>query len=45
MRRHAPDAGGDVVPPLLLQEDALMDRIEGPLLLGLAAEALVLDKR
>src|SRR5262249_45731857 len=45
MLRHTPNAGGGVVPPLLLQQEVLMDRIEWPLLPGLAAETLVLGKR
>jgi hypothetical protein len=42
MLRDAADASGRVMPPLLLQQEGLMDHIEGPPLPCLATETLVL---
>ena len=45
MARHAAHAGRGVVPPLLLQQEALVDHVERPLLPGRRLEAPILFQR
>jgi hypothetical protein len=45
MARHATHAGGGVVPPLLLQQKALVNHVEGPLLPGRGGKAPILLQR
>ena len=45
MLRDSAQAGGRVVPPLLLQQESLVDEVEGPLVPIFAGEAPVLRQR
>ena len=45
MARHATHAGGGVVPPLLLQQEPLVNDVERPLLPGRSREAPILLQR
>jgi hypothetical protein len=45
MARHAADVGRRIVPPLLLQQEPLVEEIEGRMLPGLTGKAPVLGQR
>ncbi len=45
MARNAAQAGGGVLPPVLLQQKALMDDVEGPFLPGFVHETAILLQR